>query len=154
MWRNLIPEIGLTIQRQMAVLFRKSLPNVCSCGVACVLSLLPTVSAATAASSGKTVLGIKDIHFTLNGDPAFLLGISYYAALGAPQEFVLSDLGACQQYGFNWIRIWATGSWFGKDCSVVTGEGDPRTSKLAFDPGTGCGYSTIASITPRLFARM
>ena len=22
--------------------------------------------------------------------------------------------------------------------------GDPRTAKLAFDPGTGCGYSTIA----------
>ena len=36
-----------------------------------------------AAQAGDTRLGINGADFTLNGQPAFLLGISYYGALGA-----------------------------------------------------------------------
>ena len=33
--------------------------------------------------TGQTVLGIADTRFTLNGEPTFLLGVSYYGGLGA-----------------------------------------------------------------------
>jgi hypothetical protein len=41
------------------------------------------------AASSTTVLGIHGTSFTLNGKPTFLLGFSYYGALGAqlaPQQ--------------------------------------------------------------------
>ncbi|WP_456337533.1 hypothetical protein [Fervidibacter sacchari] len=66
-----------------------------------------------------TELGVKGSQFTINGKPAFLLGISYYGALGAPKEFILRDLDDIQRYGFNWLRVWATWSAFGKDVSAV-----------------------------------
>ena len=37
-------------------------------------------------------LGIEEERFTLDGKPTFLLGISYYGALGAPEAFVDTDL--------------------------------------------------------------
>ncbi|MFA0743737.1 MAG: hypothetical protein LASZOEIN_000515, partial [Candidatus Fervidibacter sp.] len=46
-----------------------------------------------------TELGIKGSQFTVNGKPTFLLGISYYGALGAPKEFILQDLDDIQRYG-------------------------------------------------------
>jgi len=36
----------------------------------------------------RTVLGMEGSLFTVNGKPAFLTGISYYGALGAPREFI------------------------------------------------------------------
>ena len=39
-----------------------------------------------------TELGINGTQFTLNGTPTFLYGISYYGALGAPEEFIRRDL--------------------------------------------------------------
>ena len=39
----------------------------------------------TADTNRATVLGIDGTRFTLNGKPTFLLGISYYGALGAPR---------------------------------------------------------------------
>ena len=46
--------------------------------------------------TGGTVLGVRDTRFTLNGEPTFLLGISYYGGLGAPEEFVRRDLDDLQ----------------------------------------------------------
>ncbi|MFN3420366.1 MAG: hypothetical protein ACK40X_01395 [Armatimonadota bacterium] len=71
-------------------------------------------------------LGIDRTKFTVSGKPTFLLGISYYGALGAPKEFILQDLDDIQRCGFNWIRVWATWSAFGKDVSAVDAEGNPR----------------------------
>jgi hypothetical protein len=76
-------------------------------------------------------LGIKGSQFTVNGKPTFLLGISYYGALGAPKEFILQDLDDIQRYGFNWLRVWATWSAFGKDVSAVDAEGNPREPFLS-----------------------
>jgi hypothetical protein len=56
---------------------------------------------------GTNNLGIKGTRFTINDQPVFLLGISYYGALGAPNETVLRDLEDMQRYGINWIRVWA-----------------------------------------------
>jgi len=79
----------------------------------------------------STQLGIKGGKFTINGELKFLLGISYYGALGAPKEFILKDLDDIQRYGFNWLRVWATWAAFGEDVSAVDAEGNPREPFLS-----------------------
>jgi hypothetical protein len=79
-----------------------------------------------APDASATELGIKDTQFTLNGEPTFLLGISYYGALGASEDFIRRDLDDMQHYGFNWIRVFATWDFFDNDVSALDGEGNPR----------------------------
>ncbi|MBI3463980.1 MAG: DUF1080 domain-containing protein [Planctomycetes bacterium] len=86
---------------------------------------------ANAAGAAGTELGIQETQFTLNGTPTFLLGISYYGALGASEEFIRRDLDDAQRYGFNWIRVWAIWDFFGHDVSAVDDEGHPREPFLA-----------------------
>jgi hypothetical protein len=76
--------------------------------------------------STQTELGTRDSRFTLNGKPTFLLGISYYGALGAPEDFISRDLDDMQRHGFNWIRVFATWTFFGNDVSAVDEEGKAR----------------------------
>lgn len=73
-----------------------------------------------------TVLALRGSHFTLNGRTNFLLGFSYYAALGAPEDFILKDLEDLQKHGFNWLRVWATWDAFGTNVSAVAKDGSPR----------------------------
>src|SRR5687767_9825716 len=42
--------------------------------------------------AARTTLRTQDSRFTLNGKQVFLYGISYYGALGAPEEFIRRDL--------------------------------------------------------------
>ena len=72
------------------------------------------------------VLGIQDTRFTLNDKPTFLLGISYYGGLGAPEAFLRRDLDDLQRHGFNWLRVWVTCGLFDQDLSVVDASGRPR----------------------------
>jgi CubicO group peptidase (beta-lactamase class C family) len=82
-------------------------------------------------TSARTELGISGTKFTINGRPTFLLGISYYGALGANEKTILNDLDVMQKYGFNWIRVWATWGGFGLDVSAVDPvEGSPREPYL------------------------
>ena len=81
--------------------------------------------------TGQTVLGIADTRFTLNGEPTFLLGISYYGGLGASCQFVKQDLDDLQRYGFNWLRVWATWGAFQEDVSAVDTHGGARKLHLA-----------------------
>jgi endo-1,4-beta-mannosidase len=74
----------------------------------------------------KIGLGIRETQFNLNGKSTFLLGISYYGALGASEEFIRCDLDDMKHYGFNWIRVWATWGAFGNEVSAVDSEGNPR----------------------------
>jgi hypothetical protein len=94
-----------------------------------LLTMVLALGAATIAA-GATELGIRGERFTLGGRPTFLLGISYYGALGAPEAFVQKDLDDMQRYGLNWIRVWATWSAFGNDVSAVDPEGRPRQPQL------------------------
>jgi len=71
-------------------------------------------------------LGIEGSRFTFNGVPTFLLGISYYGGLGAPEEFIRGDLDDLQRHGFNWLRVWATWESFGNDVSAVDPQGQSR----------------------------
>jgi len=77
-------------------------------------------------ASCATELGIESTRFTINGRPVFLLGISYYGALGAPDQFIAKDLDEMQRDGFNWIRVWATWAAFGNNVSAVQTNGAPR----------------------------
>ena len=88
------------------------------------------LGAAPAPGDESTVLGIEGTHFQLKGQPAFLLGISYYAALGAPEDSIRSDLDDMQRYGVNWLRIWATWDMFDHDVSAVGSDGGPREPYL------------------------
>jgi len=82
-------------------------------------------------ATSETKLGVEGTRFTINGEPTFLLGISFYGALGASKEFILKDLDDMQRYGFNWIRVWATWSAFGNDVSAVDpDDGRPREPYL------------------------
>mgnify|MGYP000026493433 CR=1 FL=1 len=96
---------------------------------------LALVWALAASVSARGVeLGIAGSAFTLDGRPSFLLGASYYGALGAPEDFIRRDLDDLQRHGFNWIRVWATWSAFTNDVSAVDAEGrarEPYLSKLA-----------------------
>lgn len=77
------------------------------------------------------MLGVQDGRFTLDGRPVFLLGCSYYGALGVDDETAIqADLGDLQRIGFNWIRVWATWNAFGNDISVLTADGVPNIACL------------------------
>ncbi len=78
-----------------------------------------------------TRLGVKGIQFTINDRPAFLLGISYYAGLGASKDTLRLDLEEIRKRGFNWVRIWATWAAFEHDVSAVDTEGKAREQYLA-----------------------
>jgi hypothetical protein len=80
----------------------------------------------TVPAPAATRLGIEGSQFTVNGRPTFLLGLSYYGALGAPEAFLRQDLEEMPRYGVNWIRVWATWAAFGEDVSAVDQEGRPR----------------------------
>jgi len=83
------------------------------------------------------VLGIDGTRFTLSGRPTFLLGISYYAALGAPEDSVRRDLDDMQRYGFNWLRVWATWDMFDHNISAVDGTGEPLPCRVLVRPAGG-----------------
>jgi hypothetical protein len=73
-----------------------------------------------------TILAIQGTRFTLNGRPTFLLGFSYYGALGAPEDFIRKDLDDLQRLGFNWLRVFATWDAFDNVISAVDAKGNPR----------------------------
>jgi hypothetical protein len=77
-----------------------------------------------------TRLGIHGTQFTINDRPAFLFGVSYYAALGASDEAIRRDLADLKRHGFTWVRIWATWAAFGDDISAVDADGKPRAGFL------------------------
>lgn len=82
--------------------------------------------AAMTTVAGAVELRIEGTQFTLDGQPTFLLGISYYGALGAPMEFVRQDFDDFKARGINWVRVWATWGYGGNVVSAVTGSGRPR----------------------------
>jgi hypothetical protein len=92
---------------------------------------LLVILATSAVATAGTQLGIKDKKFTINGKPTFLLGISYYGALGASKDFIRRDLDDMQKYGFNWFRVWATWGAFDNEVSAVDRQGNPREPYLS-----------------------
>jgi len=87
-------------------------------------SIAPDTVSVPSGSQAKTILGIAGTHFTLNGRPTFLHGISYYGALGARGGFIRRDLDDMQKSEFNWIRVWANWRAFGADAAAVDAGGN------------------------------
>ena len=75
----------------------------------------------------ELVLGTSGTAFTLNGTETFLLGASYYGALGIedPKE-VEADLRDLTRAGINWIRVWATWESDTVNISAVAPDGTLR----------------------------
>ncbi|MBS0263779.1 MAG: serine hydrolase, partial [Planctomycetes bacterium] len=71
-------------------------------------------------------LGVKGAQFTIDGNTTFLLGFSYYGALGASENTLRLDLDDAQRHGFNWLRVWVTWESFGHDVSAVDAAGKIR----------------------------
>jgi hypothetical protein len=101
-------------------------------GFACLLATALELPCGQAAPEpARTVLGVKGDRFTLDGTPTFLLGFSYYGALGASEKgTMVPDLHAMQKLGFNWIRVWATWAAFEHDVSAVDTDGWERGAYL------------------------
>ncbi len=78
------------------------------------------------AATNSTVLGIRGGEFTVNDNAVFLLGFSYYGALGAAEDTVRRDLDDAQRLGFNWLRVWATWNAFDANVSAVAAGGAGR----------------------------
>lgn len=76
-------------------------------------------------------LAIAGARFTINGRPRFLLGISYYAGLGAPEQVAADDLRQLRELGLDWVRVWATWDGFGHDVSAVNRDGTAREPFLS-----------------------
>jgi len=81
---------------------------------------------ATPVIGGQTELGIDGTRFTINGKPAFLLGISYYGGAAAPADTVRQDLDDLAARHINWVRVWATWASGDENTSAVTASGEPR----------------------------
>src|SRR5262245_34727648 len=94
--------------------------------LALVCSLFGSSSAMSQDETLPPKLGIEGGRFTVNGQPTFLLGMSYYGALGASDDFVRRDLADMKRDGINWIRVWATWAAFDNDVSAVDHLGGPR----------------------------
>ncbi len=108
------------------------------------------VALAVAGNARATELGIDKTAFTLDGRPTFLLGASYYGALGAPENFIRRDLDDLQHHGFNWIRVWATWTAFTNDVSAVDSEGrarEPFLGKLAWLVGECDRRGLVVDVT-------
>jgi CubicO group peptidase (beta-lactamase class C family) len=84
-----------------------------------------------ASTASATILGVHGAQFTINGQPAFLLGASYYGGLGAPESFVRQDLNDLKQSGFNWIRVWANWGASENNLAVFDSDGNPREPFLS-----------------------
>ncbi|MHC4442440.1 MAG: cellulase family glycosylhydrolase [Planctomycetota bacterium] len=73
--------------------------------------------------------------FTIDGQPTFLNGISYYGALSiSTPSWVTDDLDDMVANGFNWIRVWADWQFIigsgGTDYACMTQNGGIRTTYM------------------------
>lgn len=94
-------------------------------------AMLPyTLLMLAAGGEPRTTLGIQGTRFTINGQPTFLLGCSYYAGLGASDATITADLDDLHAAGFNWIRVWVTWAAFEHDVSAVDRQGNLRQPYL------------------------
>ncbi len=79
-------------------------------------------------------LKISGAMFNTAGMNGFMLGISYYGALGiADESKIKRDLDDMQKYGFNWFRVWAIWDIVGENVSAITSYGtvrEPYMSRL------------------------
>jgi len=95
-------------------------------------------------------LAVTNTLFTLAGRPTFLLGISYYGGLAAPEDVIRQDLDDIDRIGLNWIRVWANWRAFGADAASVDVEGReiPRVmQRLKWLLSECCRHGIVVDVT-------
>jgi hypothetical protein len=107
----------------------------CCLTAGALLPLLPCPRAAEGtalnhSAAARVVLGMEGADFTINGNKTFLLGASYYGALGAPDDFIARDLDDLRALKFNWIRVFAVWDAFENNVSAVDTAGNAREPYL------------------------
>jgi len=108
------------------------------------------VGLVTIFSVSSLVLEVHDKQFFVDQRPTFLLGASYYAGLGASDDFIDKDLLELRENGFNWIRVWATWGAFGNNVSAVDNDGkarEPYMSRLKSLCGKANQLGMIIDVT-------
>ena len=100
-----------------------------------ITCLIPLIVIASTPSLAITLGITKDgRHFTVDGKPTYLNGISYYSALSlADPNQVRADLDDMAADGFNWIRMWAHWNAEGENISALDADGkvrEPYMSRL------------------------
>ncbi|MCP4646082.1 MAG: cellulase family glycosylhydrolase [bacterium] len=97
-----------------------------------MIALAVAISALAAAAEPQgPVLAVSPDAFLLDGEPRFLLGCSYYGALGVENpEAITQDLDDLKAHGFNWIRVWATWNAYDHNVSAVAPDGTVRAPYL------------------------
>ncbi|MFQ5809948.1 MAG: hypothetical protein ACE5JM_10045, partial [Armatimonadota bacterium] len=101
-------------------------------------------------SACATELGIQGTEFTVDGQPTFLVGMSYYAGLGASEGFIEADFDDLKHRGFNWVRVWVTWAAHENNVSAVDSKGDgrePFLSKLKWLVEQADGRGIIVDVT-------
>lgn len=93
--------------------------------------LLLAAAWALPGAEAATRLGTQGIRFTLDGQEAFLVGMSYYGGLGADAKAIEQDLDDLKHLGFNWLRLWAAWSAHDNEVSAADPEGRPSEPFLA-----------------------
>ena len=86
-----------------------------------------------APTSHGIVLGIDGTAFTINGKKTFLLGASYYGALGSAGRLHRARPRRSEDARVNWIRVFAVWDAFDNNVSAVDTAGkarEPYLSKL------------------------
>ncbi len=91
-----------------------------------IVTVINVVFALHARPASAVTLGIDGPRFTLDGRPEFLLGASFYGALGAPEQSIQRDLADLHERGFNWVRVWATWAANDNNVSAVAPDGSAR----------------------------
>ncbi len=77
-------------------------------------TILAVLVIGTTTSAVRAVeLGIDGTSLTLDGEPTFLVGVSYYGGLARTPELMARDLDDLRALGVNWVRVWATWDWHG-----------------------------------------
>src|SRR3712207_6002037 len=65
-------------------------------------TVVPTPQPTMEPTPATLTVGVDGTRFTLNNQPAFLLGVSYFDV----RSWRVSDLDALQAQGYNLIRVW------------------------------------------------
>ncbi|HKY21488.1 MAG TPA: cellulase family glycosylhydrolase [Vicinamibacterales bacterium] len=110
-----------------------------------IILLVALLGGAVANGQGQTpVLGIQGDHFTVNGEPKFLLFISYFDAMRrsnaqSGDEDIDADLSYIKQQGFDGIRIFPNW-WVYYDCAEDPAFG----SDTLFTSGTSLRSGKLA----------
>src|SRR5262249_34053241 len=103
---------------------------------------LLSLALGAAGAAPAAELTVQGTRFAIDGEPQFLIGVSAYGALGAPEGALRADLEALRKQGVRGVRVWATWTIAGDDVAAVGPRGGavpdaPREARRRERPAGG-----------------